>query len=148
VSGPDHRGAYRGHLQSTVATAAAPYGYTLTIWTSGAVATHDRGVPTAWEALLLLAGAVIGFGLVAAVAYGRPSGLFAVDAPAAVRLWGAFHLISVGLAIGASALVVSIIDSPIDWLLVGLVATVTYLAVVAAQFTIADERSGRYPHAP
>ena len=27
---------YRTHLQAAVATSAAPYGYTLTVWTSGA----------------------------------------------------------------------------------------------------------------
>ena len=65
--------SYRAHLKSAVATSAAPYGYTLTVCTSGAVTTHARGVPTAWDALLLLAGAVLGFGATAAIAYGRPS---------------------------------------------------------------------------
>ena len=30
------RGGYRAHLKTTVASSAAPYGYTLTIWTAGA----------------------------------------------------------------------------------------------------------------
>lgn len=51
---------YRDHLQAAVAGAAAPYGYTLTVWTSGAVTAHPRGIPSAADALLLLAGAVIG----------------------------------------------------------------------------------------
>jgi hypothetical protein len=139
MSGAPDPGSYRAHLQTTVAASAAPYGYTLTIWTSGAVATHDRGVPTAWEALLLLAGAVIGFGIVAAIAHGGPTVSFAVERQPGVRLWGAFHLISVGLAIAASALVTAVVDGPAAWLLVGLVATVTYLAVVAGQFTLAGD---------
>jgi hypothetical protein len=35
----------------------APYGYTLTVWTSDAVLTHARGVPSAPDALLLMLGA-------------------------------------------------------------------------------------------
>ena len=57
-----------------------------------------------------------------------------------VRLWGGFHLISVGLAIAASSLVVGAVDGWLAWPLVGLVATATYLLVIAGQFTIADSR--------
>jgi hypothetical protein len=63
---------YRDHLRAVVAASAAPYGYTLTIWTSGAVTTHARGIPTALEALLFLAGAVSGFALIGAVAQSPP----------------------------------------------------------------------------
>ncbi len=131
---------YRAHLQSAVAASAAPYGYTLTIWTSGAVATHARGVPTAWQALLFLLGAVIGFGLTAAIAYGRPTQIFASRQHGFVRLWGAFHLLSVGLSIAAVAVIVELVDSSVVWLLVGLVATTTYLMAIAAQFTLADTK--------
>ena len=85
------RRSYRTHLRSAVATSAAPYGYTLTVWTSGAVTSHARGIPTAWEALLFLAGAVVGFGLTAGLAYGRPSKIFAPREHGSVRLWGGFH---------------------------------------------------------
>lgn len=132
------RRSYRTHLQSAVASSAAPYGYTLTIWTSGAVTTHARGVPTAWEALLFLAGAVIGFAVSAALAYGSPREVLASREHPAVRLWGGFHLVSVGLAIGAAALVTAMVKDPIVWMIVGFVATLVYLLVIAAQFTLAD----------
>ena len=131
---------YRSHLKTAVAASAAPYGYTLTVWTSGAVTTHARGVPTAWEALLLLAGAVLGFGVTAALAYGRPSEVLASREHGSVRLWGGFHLASVGLAIGATALVTELIKSPVVWFAVGFTATLVYLVVIAAQFTFADVR--------
>ncbi len=133
---------YRAHLQSAVAASAAPYGYTLTIWTSGAVTTHDMGVPTAWQALLFLFGAVAGFGITSAIAYGAPTQIFVSRTHGFVRLWGAFHLFSVGLAIAAVALIVELVDSSIVWLLVGLVATVTYLLAIAAQFTMAETSGG------
>lgn len=134
----DEGRSYRRHLRSAVATSAAPYGYTLTIWTSGAVTTHARGIPTAWEALLFLGGAVLGFAAAAALAYGRPSQVFAAREHGSVRLWGGFHLISVGLAIGAAALVTALIHDPVAWMVVGFAATLVYLLVIAGQFTLAD----------
>lgn len=128
---------YRAHLRSAVAASAAPYGYTLTIWTSGAVTTHELGVPTAFEALLFLLGAVSGFGLTSALAYGGPARTFGSRTHGEVRLWGAFHLFSVGLAIGAAALIVAVLHNPVAWLLVGLVATAVYLMAIAGQFTLA-----------
>ena len=135
------RASYRSHLKSAVATSAAPYGYTLTIWTTGAVTTHSLGIPMAWEAMLLLAGAVLGFGVAAALAYGRPSEVLAAREHGSVRLWGGFHLASVGLAIGAAALVTAVVKSPVAWMIVGFAATLVYLVVIAGQFTLADARS-------
>jgi hypothetical protein len=48
----------------------APYGYTLTVWTSGAVLTHARGIPTTVDALLFMVGAVVGFALVGVASFG------------------------------------------------------------------------------
>ncbi len=138
----DERHSYRSHLKTAVATSAAPYGYTLTIWTSGAVTTHSRGIPTAWEALLFLAGAVLGFGVTAALAYGRPSEILASREHGTVRLWGGFHLVSVGLAIGGAALVTATVKDPVAWMIVGFVATFVYLVVIAGQFTLADSHGG------
>src|SRR5437660_4917124 len=56
---------YGSALRTAVAASAAPYGYTLTIWTSGAVLSHARGIPGAGDALLFLAGAVAAYVLVA-----------------------------------------------------------------------------------
>ncbi len=117
---------------------AAPYGYTLTIWTSGAVATHQHGTPSAWEALLFLLGAVLGFGLTAAVAHGSPAATFGSDRDRPVRLWGGLHLVSVGAAIGISAAVAMQVGNPLVWLLVGFLATTVYLTLIAAQFTLAE----------
>ena len=136
------RRSYRTHLKTAVATSAAPYGYTLTIWTSGAVTTHARGIPTAWEALLFLAGAVLGFAITAALAYGRPSEILAPREHGSVRLWGGFHLVSVGLAIGAAALVTALVKDPVTWMIVGFASTLVYLVVIAAQFTLADAHTG------
>ena len=95
---------YRPALRATVAASAAPYGYTLTVWTSGAVLSHARGIPSAAQALLFLAGAVAAYALIAGVAVGG-SRQRLVPEPAHAAVWGGLHLFSVGLAIGAATLV-------------------------------------------
>jgi len=129
---------YREHLQTTVARSAAPYGYTLTIWTSGAVTTHARGIPSTVEALLLLAGAVSGFVVTAAVAHGSVTEAFSMREQRPVRLWAGFHLLSVGSAIAVSTVVAHLVASPVAWVLVGFLATGIYLLVAAAQFAVAE----------
>jgi hypothetical protein len=131
---------YRAHLQAVVATSAAPYGYTLTIWTSGAVLTHARGIPTGLEALLFLGGAVAGFAAVGALAHGSATRVLRTAPEATVRLWGGFHLPSVGLAIGGSTVVVALVHGVLAWPLAGFLATGIYLVVIAGQFTVADSR--------
>jgi hypothetical protein len=133
-------GRYREHLQAVVASSAAPYGYSLSIWTSGAVTTHAGGIPTAAEALLFLVGAVGGFASIGALAHGSATKILRVPPEPTVRLWGGFHLPSVGLAIAGSSLVAAIVSGAVVWFLVGLSATSIYLLVIAAQFTAADSK--------
>ena len=132
-------GTLRAALATVVAASAVPYGYTLTIWGSGAVLLRSLGAPTAAEAFIFAAGASAGFSLV-----GRLLGL--LD-PATTRpanpihrrqdrvLAGAFDWIAVGAAIGA----VSLLDGIHGWLpwLVGpFAATVLYLLIASAQLAI------------
>jgi hypothetical protein len=52
---------YRGHLRAVVATSAAPYGYTLTLRTArGGHISRCTRAPSALDAVLMLAGAVVG----------------------------------------------------------------------------------------
>ncbi len=115
----------------------APYGYTLTIWTSGAVLTHARGVPTSADALLFMVGAVAGFALVGLVAFGRHTARVGSDArqPA---LWAGFHVPSIGAAIGAATLIAHLLEDPGAWPLGGFAATAIYLLVLSAQLALAS----------
>ncbi len=61
---------YRNRLRVTLGSSAAPYGYTLATWTSGAVLAHARGVPNVAAALTFMFGAVVGFGFVGVLAFG------------------------------------------------------------------------------
>jgi len=118
--------SYRRALRWTVAAAAAPYGYTLTVWTSGAVVAHERGIPDVVGAILFAVGAMIGFGLVGLVAYGgigrRPP-----PAPEVFSVWQSIHVLGIGAAIALAFAVARLIHHDAAWLVAGFAATAVYL---------------------
>ena len=133
---------YRSALRATVAASAAPYGYTLTIWTTGAILSHARGIPNTSDALLLLVGAVAAYALVGRLAFGGMSEHL-VPEPARAAVWGGLQFISVGLAIVAATLVAHIVTNIGAWPLDGFLVTGIYLLASASQLALAHTRPRR-----
>jgi hypothetical protein len=127
---------YRKNLRAAVGSSAGPYGYTLATWTTGAVLTNARGIPDTLAALAFMAGAVLGFAFVGVLAFGGLTKRFDRERGQAL-LWGSFHFFSVGLAIGAAALVTYYVQSFIAWPLAAFLSTVVYLLVLGAESTAA-----------
>jgi hypothetical protein len=127
---------YRSALAATVAASAGPYGYTLTIWTSGAVLAHAQGIPSAVAACLFLIGAVAAYAIVGLLAFGGLSEPLSIK-PTRAAVWGDLHFISVGLAIAAASLVAHLDSKPAAWSLGGFVATALYLLGSASELTVA-----------
>ena len=127
---------YRQNLRTAVGSSAAPYGYTLATWTTGAVLTNARGIPDTLAALAFMTGAVLGFAFVGALAFGGLTRHYDQERGRAL-LWGSFHFFSVGLAIGVAALVAHYVGNSIVWLLAAFLSTATYLLAVGAESTVA-----------
>jgi hypothetical protein len=115
-----------------------PYGYTVTIWTSGGVLIHARGAPSAIDALLFMLGAVTGYASVGIGSFGSPRARALEVRPPAI--WAGFHFLGIGAAIGAAALVAHVVDSTAAWLLGGFAVTAIYLVALAAQLALAGLR--------
>ena len=129
-------GSYRRAARQAVSLSIAPYGYTLTVWTSGAVLTHARGIPTTVDALLFMAGAVAGFALVGLASLGRLTARAHVEEQQPA-LWAGFHVLSIGAAIGTATLIAHLLESRGAWPLGGFAATTSYLVLLAAQLALA-----------
>jgi hypothetical protein len=126
---------YRSALRATVASSAGPYGYTLTIWTSGAVLSHARGIPDTGEAVLFLVGAVSAYALMGGIAFGGLSEQV-VPEPARAAIWGGLHFFSVGVAIASASLVAHVVTDIAAWPLGGFLVTGLYLTGSAAQLSV------------
>ncbi len=56
-------------LRTNLSEESKAYGYTLSIWGSGAILVGQYGVPAASEVLMFILGGVIGFGVLATIAF-------------------------------------------------------------------------------
>lgn len=134
---------YRQQLRGVVAASAAPYGYTLTLWTAGAITSHaEQAFPSMIDTLLLLIGAVVGFGIIGAVACRGVNGTLPGNARGGMRIWGGIHLPSVGASILLIGLLTHLVHGHAVWPVVGFTATATYLLVIAGQFWLAARAAG------
>lgn len=133
-------GRYRSDLGSVVGSSATAYGYTLTVWSTGMVLSYAYGPPSPPEVFSFFGGAVLAFALVGVLAFGGVRAEFG-GAPNRIQLWGSFHFLSVGLAVGAAWVASAYVPSLPGWPLGAFVATAAYLAVVGAENAAADFRA-------
>jgi hypothetical protein len=123
---------YRQALKSVGRGSALPYGYTLTVWCSGAVLMHTHGPPPVGDVFLFLLGGVAGFAAVAAMARGAPD----PPEPQAGELLatGSAHFVAVAGAVGAVALIAEI-GGGVAWPLGSFAATLVYLLLATLELT-------------
>ncbi|MGI8749766.1 MAG: hypothetical protein ACR2J6_04330 [Thermoleophilaceae bacterium] len=137
------RDRFLHQLRSSLASAAVPYGYTLTIFASGAITGDLLGSPHAPQVLIFVAGAVAAFTSLEAVVH--RSGLVVRHAPDAhsTAIWGHAHLLAAGLAIGAVWLADGLLaGSALAWPVAGFLSTGLYLVLATVQ-AIAAQGRGR-----
>lgn len=121
-------GRLRAGLRAATASAALPYGFTLAIWTAGAVVSHERGIPTALYAFLFMVGAVMAFVVISLIAYGHIHAQ--LDATTGrLRLYQGFHVFAVGLSISAVWLVAHTVRQNLAWPLAGFAVVAVFLLV-------------------
>lgn len=116
-------------IQTALFNLALPYGFALTVWGSGTILTRSRGAPHVGDVFLGAAGVVAAYGALQLV--GRRA-----DHPADEQLGsagrpvlgGALHVLAIGGAVGAAALLAQI-SSWFAWPLAFFVATVVYLVL-------------------
>jgi len=129
-------GRYLSGLHSAVDRAGVPYGYTVTIWTSGQVLIISRGTPPTLLLPAFAGGAALGY-LSLATLIGRSGDGREPVARGGLRVASdvAMQLAAIMVAIGAVALVGEAPDG-VAWPAGGFVATIVYLCGTAAAFAI------------
>jgi hypothetical protein len=131
---------YRADLHSVIGSSATAYGYTLTVWSTGMVLSHAYGMPSPPLVFSFIGGAVLAFALVGILAFGGVMTEFG-GMPNRIQLWGSFHFLSVGLAVGAIWLMSAYVPGLPGWPLGSFVATTAYFGIVGAENAAADLRA-------
>lgn len=129
-----NEGGFRGELAETIASAAAAYGYTISLGGSIALATGQLGSPNLGAILLLMLGAVAGFIALEGFAHGTLAPMTtAVDRPPSV--WGNAHVPAAGSALALVWLLLGLSHGLLMWSVVGFVATAAYFPGTVLQRT-------------
>lgn len=128
----------RQGVAAALQQSAAAYGYTLSVWASGAGLIHLHGMPDVGDAALFVAGAVGGFTLVELVATRAFRRI--PDPPGArgLTVAGALHFLSAGLAFGSAMLAGVAIGAAVVWPVAAFALTVVYLFLAGVQVTLAS----------
>lgn len=127
---------------TTISASAAPYGYTVSIWSTGALLIHFRGNPNVWEIFLFALGAVAGYALL-----GRLGTIIMRRSPPlrsqSLKVEaGMFDWLAVGLSAGAAALLDQIPTWTV-WPLSSALVTIIYITATSVQLHLAAARRSR-----
>ena len=138
ISGP----AYLRALETALHGAGLPYGYAVTVWSTGAMVTGAHGVPSVGRVFLFAAGAAAAYGALrfSTKATEGEAETQLTRSPRLLRA-GAIHLAAIGLAIGSAALIAQI-NSDVAWLLAPFAATVLYLGVSSVEKALLEREQG------
>jgi hypothetical protein len=131
----------RNHSFAAVASGSAvPYGYTVTLWSSGAVLSHVHGPPDLPRIALFMVSAIAGYNLFGGVAR-RLSMPSSDDFGGHVKvIAGMLNWLAVAAAV-AAAWVCSQLPSAAAWAAGPGAATVVYLTLSAVQLAAAEART-------
>ena len=124
---------YLRALETALHGAGLPYGYAVTVWSTGGMLTGAHDVPSVLKVFAFAAGAAAAYGILRFLtrAVEGEAGAQFTRSPHLVRA-GAIHSSAIALALGSAALIAQI-NSPVVWFLGPFAATVLYLGVSSVE---------------
>lgn len=122
-------------LTTVLRGSAMPYGYALTVWATHGALTNRHGNPDVPELTLFILGAVAAFALLGVVAERMAPQPLQAEGVDLIRA-GAIHVVAIGVAFGAAALIATI-PGAIAWALGSFAATALYLSIASVEIVVA-----------
>lgn len=133
---------YLRALKTAVHGAALPYGYAVTVWSTGAAVSGRHSMPSVANIFMFAAGATIAYGMLRLLTWNTDD---EADKPLArsphVLRAGMLHLAAIGLAVTAAVLVARV-HGDAAWILAPFAATLAYLGGSSVEVALV-ERSGQ-----
>jgi len=112
-----------------------PYGYTMSIWSAGALVMGVQGLPQPAEVFTFLAGSIAAFGLLALTVSHVAHRIDGVDRPADRLLAGILHWFAAGGAVGVAVLA-SQLPGWAAWGVSSFAVTCVYMLGASLQFAM------------
>lgn len=117
---------YRAALREAVSGESKAYGFTLVVWTTGALVADERGMPGRLDAVGYLGGILAAMAIVVLVSFGGLTTEWRVRTHSRLA-FGAIHLASVPAAVASGWAVASAAGPPaLAFSLAGFVAALVY----------------------
>jgi hypothetical protein len=132
---------YLRGVDAALRGAALPYGYTLTVWATGAALIHSHGNPNVAELFLFPLGASGAYGTLKVASHRVGGKQRDIGGTPHVFRAGIIHVAGIGLGIGAACLIARI-GSGAAWPLATFASTAVYLGVTSVEITLGDGSSG------
>ena len=125
--------------ETSVRGAGLPYGYALTVWSTGAALVGEHGKASPVAIFLFAAGAVAAYGSLKALTWKthREAETPLTKSPHPVRA-GLMHICAIGLAI-AAALGAAQIPGATPWFLAPFLATLVYLSGSSVEVALVED---------
>lgn len=129
---------YLQALQTGLHGAGLPYGYAITVWSTGSALAGQHGMASVGHIFLFAAGAVGAYGGLTFLTWETEGEAEKplTRSPRRVRA-GLVHVGAIALAI-TSAVLIAKIPSDVAWLLAPLAATLVYLAVSSVEVGLVE----------
>lgn len=128
----------RHRLEATLREESRAYGYTLTIWGTGALLIGDIGFPTTVEVFAFATGAVAGFAVLALFAFGSPLDRIDAERPSTVVV-SMIHVVATLGALGCGELLLRLsLPDAATAFLVAVAVTVAYNLLLLVEQWLAE----------
>jgi hypothetical protein len=135
--------AYFKALQTALHGAGVPYGYAVSVWSTGSALVGEHGVPATLEMYLFAVGATTAYGGLRLLTWetGGEADKPLTKSPHLFRA-GVVHLVAIGAAI-TCALLLAQIDSFVAWPLASFIATALYLGISSIEVATVERDDGK-----
>lgn len=116
-------------LSRVVSNIDLPYGYTLSVWSAGALSLYRYGIPTPWQIILFVSGATLGY--LSPVVFVYPY-VEKITVPLHIRKIALINVFSVVASLVSILVILLVQLRLLGWFLAGFVATLVYILCFSA----------------
>ncbi|MGE5225616.1 MAG: hypothetical protein ACM3OO_01945 [Planctomycetaceae bacterium] len=135
-------GPFRDALRTAVASETRAYGFTLLVWSTGALSVAQEGLPTVAQVFAFLLGALLAMALVVLVAFGGPMRRWTTSREPHYA-FGAIHIGSVAVGTTCGWIVCLALSARMAFAGAAFTAVLVYQLLLGLEVAVSSARGRR-----